>query len=609
MKGNWNFSKESPASPNDLDLKTNPNCIRPETHWWQEVTERVGSDDRLWFSLQLSVERAEELCDAFAGWELSGRFGELITGGALMAPASYTALRIAIAAARDDSEAKPDPMDQMLGTDLLVPPGAYHALQGLVDPGALEITDAGLAVGTKKAPAPIEFGANVVPQSTVPKGAIPRSPVIIAIIDDGIGIANQRFRKAPSETRVEHFLDLSLAGKPTAGGAVDELLGRSWKAEDIDNLLAQYPDDEERVYRALGLIGENADLFPPVTNANGDLPPPPLREAVTHGTHMLDTAAGYDWRTEQEALADRPIIAVQPPLQAADNRSEPWMPLALKRALDWILVKADELSAKINDDKMRLPLIVNCSFSRMAGPQDGWSDVERRIAQFVRTYRAGGPPELCTMVMSASNTLQSRGAARVQVDKDLISLPWRVLPDDIRRALYRSGFPPSPGTRRNRSVSPCGRPGRLLPECFRCSTGRWTGRSAITCAPVYTIKAGAGPQTSGGRPSRSRYGRPRTTARRCRNQSSPPVCGISTSSRAASCTSRSTSTFTCNGTMPEYSGAARGASPISTIRLTRTSNWWGIGLWRMARRSGGAVARPSDRKAPSTRTAMATALC
>ncbi len=49
---------------------------------------------------------------------------------------------------------------------------------------------------------------------------------------------------------------------------------------------------------------------------------------------------------EQDALANRPIIAVQLPTQAAENRSDPWMPLSLKRALDWILVKADELSAK-----------------------------------------------------------------------------------------------------------------------------------------------------------------------------------------------------------------------------------------------------------------------
>ena len=152
------------------------------------------------------------------------------------------------------------------------------------------------------------------------------------------------------------------------------------KPFDIDELLRQYPDDEERVYRALGLID------PAVAGRQ------PLRMAVSHGTHTLDTAAGYDWRTEQDALANRPIIAVQLPTPAAEHRSDTWLPLSLKRALDWILIKADRLSVAIGHGK-RLPLIVNCSFASMAGPMDGWSDVERRITQFVRTYRAGGPPD------------------------------------------------------------------------------------------------------------------------------------------------------------------------------------------------------------------------
>ena len=112
--------------------------------------------------------------------------------------------------------------------------------------------------------------------------------------------------------------------------------------------------------------------------------------------------------TEEGSFAKRPIIAVQVPTQAGEDRSDAWMPLSMKRALDWILVKADELSAEISGErqKRRLPLIVNCSFASMAGPQDGWSDVERRIAQFVETYRGGGHEELCTVVMSAGNGLQ-----------------------------------------------------------------------------------------------------------------------------------------------------------------------------------------------------------
>lgn len=433
MQGNWTFGRESAASQNDLDLTTTPSCIRPETHWMQEV-QQGGSDDRLWFSLQLSRNRAEELCDAFAFPEVAGDFRDLIADGVLMAPAGYAALRLAIRAANADPGRSQglDPMDRMLGTDILVPRKACGALQGLVAPGVLEIVDAGLALKVEEVPASITHDPVIHPKSAVLRSRVPYgSPVIIAIIDDGIGIANHRFRQGPTTTRVAYFLDQSLVGTPTAGGARDELLGRSWTAAEINDVLAVSPDDEERVYRTLGLID------PRVAQRQ------PLRAAVTHGTHVLDTAAGYGSRINDETLiAGRPIIAVQPPIQAAENRSDPWMPLSLKRALDWILVKADELSAKTANGDRRLPLIVNCSFSSMAGPQDGWSDVERRITQFVRTYRSIGVPELCTVVMSAGNSRLLRAAAKVPIDAERVSVPWRVLPNDRTPNFVQIWLPP-----------------------------------------------------------------------------------------------------------------------------------------------------------------------
>jgi hypothetical protein len=424
MNGNWEPMEQDP----DLDLRSRPNCIRPETHWWQDALGQGRSDGRLWMSLQLSLDGARQLRDAYASPDRSGYFGEIANG---MAPASYAALRFAIAVAereRQDASGRwskaADPLERTLGTDILVGAQAHEALRRLAADGTLEITDAGLALDGGLADlAPPDAEANpkpdVVPKSVVPKALANPSPVIIAIIDDGIGIANHRFRQTATTTRVKHFLDLSTAGARRAHAALDEVLGWSWTEADINDLLAANPDDEERVYRALGLIDTATDRREP------------LRAAVSHGTHTLDTAAGYDWRTGQGQLdgCGRPIIAVQVPTQAGEDRSDAWMPLSLKRGLDWILVKADELSVDINEGN-RLPLIVNCSFGSMAGPMDGWSDVERRITQFVRTYRADGPAELCTLVMSAGNSFNFRSAGRVKVQNGPVSLPWRILPDD-----------------------------------------------------------------------------------------------------------------------------------------------------------------------------------
>ena len=392
MAGEW--------TPNNL--KDSPHRIRPETHWFQETTQQGRDDGALWFSLQLTHDRAMELYK----WDRQGDFGKLIEGGARMSPTSRTALKFALDSQKSDT----------VGTDILVPKPLFAALEKTLVAG--EISDAGLAVAGE-----IRLGTEIDPLVTdetakSTRGSIPKdSPIIIAIIDDGIGIANHRFRESSTATRIKHFLDLALIGTPTAGPGVDELLGRSWNGSDIDKLLGQ---DEEQLYSALGLINPASELRQP------------LRAAVTHGTHMLDLAAGYDWRTDAEKAARRPIIAVQMPTQVAENRSDTWLPQSLKRALDWILVKADELSAELSTEKKRLPLIVNGSFASMAGPQDGRGDVERRITQFVKTYRGDeGPEDLCTFVLSAGNSLELRAAAQMDIRRgEVEQIPWRVLPDD-----------------------------------------------------------------------------------------------------------------------------------------------------------------------------------
>jgi len=421
MAGKWDVSDK---------LAGAPQRIRPETHWFQETikqTKQGREDGRLWFSLWLTPERAQQLCDCFAG--KLNEFAELINAkckdskerAVTMAPTSYAALCLAISeggvepAVPSDHDAKID----LVGTDILVHPDAFPALEALSKKGAIEVAEAGLAIaGDIKAPPPKRASRRSIPDKIPDK-----SPVIIAIIDDGVGIAHHRFRAAEKETRIKHFLDLALIGKPTATGAVDEPLARSWTGGDIDRLLARYPRDEEQIYRKLGLIDHTSELRQP------------LRAAVTHGTHMLDLAAGYDLKSKAEAdeANQRPIIAVQLPTQVAENRSDTWLPQSLKRALDWILVKADELSAELSSDgkRRRLPLVVNGSFGSLAGPQDGFGDVERRITQFVKTYRGDGPEDLCTFVLSVGNALQLRAAARMDVCPEHIGeIPWRVLPDD-----------------------------------------------------------------------------------------------------------------------------------------------------------------------------------
>jgi hypothetical protein len=351
---------------------------------------------------------------------------------------------------------------------------------------------------------------------------------------------------------------------------VDELLGRSWKGADIENLLGQ---DEEQVYRALGLIDPLRDLRQP------------LRAALTHGTHVLDLAAGYDWQNKAEAekAAKRPIIAVQLPTQVAENRSDTWLPQCLKRALDWILIKADELSAELSKKSelmtpdgrpRRLPLIVNGSFASMAGPQDGYSDVERRITQFIKTYRDGGPEDLCTFVLAAGNSLQLRGAAQMDIPSDGVGeIRLRLQPDDKTPNFVQIWLPKVKDVcepkKQQVEVSLSYRHTKMkIAQNHRGSMRRSNGRSGTTLVLVYTTNVSEDPvaRVSALRSQPDRRPTIRMASRwywcrrgygRSGSKTSPASFGISISG--------------CIAMIRACSRAAAHDSPISMIRNTRCS--------------------------------------
>src|SRR5215217_2133552 len=120
MNGKWDFKQ-------DLDLETAPNAVRPETHWLQYAMGEGRTDERLWISLQLSPDAAQELYLAFAVPGHSGRFAEL-SAKAAIAPASFAALRFAIEVMQAERRKRQQggggsqgagnvSMDDMLGTD------------------------------------------------------------------------------------------------------------------------------------------------------------------------------------------------------------------------------------------------------------------------------------------------------------------------------------------------------------------------------------------------------------------------------------------------------------------------------------------------------------
>lgn len=240
--------------------------------------------------------------------------------------------------------------------------------------------------------------------------------VLVGIIDDGIGFAHDRFRSSLSETRVEYFWAMGAEG------------GIQLAKPEIDHALSTRPHaHDEDLYKALGLIDYASDERQP------------LRHKWSHGTHMLDVAAGYEWRDpEQKALAQkRPIIAIQLPSQIVADTSGAFLdtPLeaALQRLHDVAVRAAEGIATRTGNPVSYLPLVVNFSFGVMAGPKDGAGRIETILSAFRQRYRALPGSPACEIVLPAGNGFLTRSIGRVALggQQSVVTAPtWRVQPDD-----------------------------------------------------------------------------------------------------------------------------------------------------------------------------------
>ena len=238
MGRRWNFFKSDPEkTPNDLETDTE---LRSPGNALVAGADQAGQKGLwLWFSLQLSRDSARKSFATHLPARIGVTLATLIHAGAQMAPASYTALRFAIAAASPEAaHLGPDPDGPDAGYRPARPTGGLR--------GASKARRAG--VGSWKSPMPGSRSTecrtacpiNPVapgtpssrllgrrrPLSCVVKGSQPSSgPVIIAMIDDGVGIANDRFRDTAITTRIKHFLDLSSPARRRGGQGHGRIAG------------------------------------------------------------------------------------------------------------------------------------------------------------------------------------------------------------------------------------------------------------------------------------------------------------------------------------------------------------------------------------------------
>lgn len=310
----------------------------------------------------------------------------------------------------------------------------------------------------------------------------PVDPVVMAVIDDGIAFAHQRFRLPGSRSRVEYAWHQDgkcrssdsrvCYGREFARGSADGRKG-------IDALLAetaiQGVPDEEAFYRETGLVGFNM----PGHKASG--------YRVAHGTHVLDLAAGAD---PADNVTNRPIICVELPTSAtADTSGASFAPNVLDGVL-FILKRADELASRYG--LKHLPVVINLSYGFYASAHDGSHPLEKAFDELIeRRFEKTG--QRLEIVLPAGNghLSQCHSVVRFDDQDQCGSLTWRLLPEDRTSSFVEIWLPysenePAPECVQLEIVPPSGTPSGFLP-CKPGSGKRWlvSGGAPAVCRVSY----------------------------------------------------------------------------------------------------------------------------
>ena len=267
------------------------------------------------------------------------------------------------------------------------------------------------------------FSASPVPALS-PLAANPPNAAIVAVIDDGLAFAHQRFRDVAGGTRFKYFWnqDDNTGINPPPGFG----WGRELRQGEIDTLLTTCTHsgivDEEKLYR---LAGQTL-----------------AAQRTKHGTHVMDLACGMD---PQQVTAQSPyLIGVQLPRWVTAETSGAWLTPAVLDALNYVLQRADEIAALENTAP--LPVVVNFSYGTIAGPHDGTALLEQAIDQLIASRATP-----LRGVLPAGNHYLARCHARFHMaaakplSHPVEPLQWRVQPDDQSASFVEIWLPHSQG--------------------------------------------------------------------------------------------------------------------------------------------------------------------
>jgi Subtilase family len=243
--------------------------------------------------------------------------------------------------------------------------------------------------------------------------AQPWAPAVrpmLGIIDHGIAFGHRAFRRRrePGKTRIAAFWNQEIDKSVLPRWLPVPEFGYGSMLTDavINHAIATMADDDERFYRAFSYE--------------------PACHRVSHGTHVLDLAAGYphplrprggDFGAWDGCAADAPIVAVQLPYRPNKDTSGAGLGVHTLDALHFIAALAGP----------ERPVVINLSDGAYGGPHDGSSLTERAIDDFLFHH-----PRV-QLVVAAGNGADKHLHARSDASLapgQACQVDWQVLPDD-----------------------------------------------------------------------------------------------------------------------------------------------------------------------------------
>lgn len=252
---------------------------------------------------------------------------------------------------------------------------------------------------------------------------------VLALIDDSLALAHANFLHQ-GKARTRYFWRQDAQGKgrtPQSMGYGHELtaadINAAMQANNYNGLV-----DESAVYVALGLstLGSKMPRREHFFHA--------LDTSVSHGTHVMDLAAGP--RTLLSQVANLPPTFDAPPswAMAGDDASRAAL-IAVQLDYDTVRdTSGGSMNVHVLDGLMYVlsrcaddaKVTANISFGTLAGPHDGTSLLEAAMDELIGLLQGR-----LQIALAAGNSYQLRTHANATLlKKERAALHWRALPDD-----------------------------------------------------------------------------------------------------------------------------------------------------------------------------------